>query len=231
MKCSGKHDTTWNIPHSITFSPLHFMLYRGKAISFGTVHPPPSILQRTHSHTVPHPRMTCSIITSCSEMLLIHSQISSHSPSTLITHFHILYMVPKTPSSLLQAFALYSQINTLTYNTLPHPSIDHSTHSLTFPRSSLHLDTLSCTLSHILTHTPLLSHPQKSSHNPQRKLHLYTVPKEIDFPQYNMKCSGENVILRGIFHVVSCFPIHFMLYRRNLDYFSDSVLPPSLHFL
>ena len=29
-----------------------------------------------------------------------------------------------------------------------------------------------------------------------------TVPKEIDFPQYNMKCSGENVLLRGIFHVV-----------------------------
>ena len=26
-------------------------------------------------------------------------------------------------------------------------------------------------------------------------------PKVIDFPRYNMKCSGENVILRGIFHV------------------------------
>ena len=37
MKCRGKHDTTWNIPLSITFSPLHFMLYRGKAIIFGTV--------------------------------------------------------------------------------------------------------------------------------------------------------------------------------------------------
>ena len=37
MKCSGKHDTTWTIPRSITFSPLHFMLYRGKSISFGTV--------------------------------------------------------------------------------------------------------------------------------------------------------------------------------------------------
>ena len=36
-----------------------------------------------------------------------------------------------------------------------------------------------------------------------------------------MKCSGENVILRGIYHVVSCFPLHFMLYRRILDYFSD----------
>ena len=51
----------------------------------------------------------------------------------------------------------------------------------------------------------------------------YTVPKEIDFPRYNMKCSGENFILRGIFHVVSCFPLHFMLYRENLDYFSASV--------
>ena len=31
------------------------------------------------------------------------------------------------------------------------------------------------------------------------------------------------MILRGIFHVVSCFSLHFMLYRGNLDYFSDSV--------
>ena len=29
-----------------------------------------------------------------------------------------------------------------------------------------------------------------------------TVPKVIDFPRYNMKCGEENVILRGIFHVV-----------------------------
>ena len=32
-----------------------------------------------------------------------------------------------------------------------------------------------------------------------------TVPKVIDFPRYNMKCSRESVILRGIFHVVSRF--------------------------
>ena len=38
-----------------------------------------------------------------------------------------------------------------------------------------------------------------------------------------MKCSGENVILCGLFHVVSCFTLHFILYRGNLDYFSDSV--------
>ena len=38
-----------------------------------------------------------------------------------------------------------------------------------------------------------------------------------------MKCSVENVILRGIFHVVSRFPLKFMLYRGNLDYSSDSV--------
>ena len=31
------------------------------------------------------------------------------------------------------------------------------------------------------------------------------------------------MILRGIFHVVSCFPLHFMLYRGNLGYLSDSV--------
>ena len=32
---------------------------------------------------------------------------------------------------------------------------------------------------------------------------LYPVPKVIHFPRYNMKCSGENLILRGIVHVVS----------------------------
>ena len=36
------------------------------------------------------------------------------------------------------------------------------------------------------------------------------VPTEINFPRYNMKCSVENVILRGIVHEVSCFPLHFM---------------------
>ena len=39
----------------------------------------------------------------------------------------------------------------------------------------------------------------------------------IDFPRYIMKCSGENLILRGIVHVVSGFPLHFMFYRRNLN--------------
>ena len=34
--------------------------------------------------------------------------------------------------------------------------------------------------------------------------------KVIDFPRYNTKCSGENAILREGFHVVSCFPLHFM---------------------
>ena len=31
MKCRGKRDTTWNIPRSITFSPVHFMLYHRKS--------------------------------------------------------------------------------------------------------------------------------------------------------------------------------------------------------
>ena len=52
---------------------------------------------------------------------------------------------------------------------------------------------------------------------------LYTIPKEINFPRYNMKCSGANVILRGLFLVVSCFPKHLMLYNWNLDCFSNSV--------
>ena len=53
--------------------------------------------------------------------------------------------------------------------------------------------------------------------------HMYTVRKVINFPRYNMKCSGENVILHGIVHVVSGFPLHFMLYRGNLDCFSNRV--------
>ena len=34
MKRRGKRDATWNIPQSIRFSPLHFMLYRGKSFTF-----------------------------------------------------------------------------------------------------------------------------------------------------------------------------------------------------
>ena len=43
-----------------------------------------------------------------------------------------------------------------------------------------------------------------------------------------MKCNGVNVILRGIVHVVSCFTLHFMLYRGNFNYFSDSVAKPEV---
>ena len=38
-----------------------------------------------------------------------------------------------------------------------------------------------------------------------------------------MKYAGENAIVRGIFHVVSRYPKHFLLYRWNLDYFLESV--------
>ena len=41
---------------------------------------------------------------------------------------------------------------------------------------------------------------------------FHTVPMVIDFPRNNMKCSGENEILRGIFHVVSRFPLHLHLH-------------------
>ena len=51
----------------------------------------------------------------------------------------------------------------------------------------------------------------------------YTVPKVIDFPRYNTKCSGENEILRGIFHALSRFPLHFVIYLGSLDFFLDSV--------
>ena len=53
-------------------------------------------------------------------------------------------------------------------------------------------------------------------------------PKVIDYPRYNMKCSGENVIQRGIFHVVSRFPLLYMLYRGNFYCFSDSAPEPTL---
>ena len=53
------------------------------------------------------------------------------------------------------------------------------------------------------------------SKRPGRCIAVYTVTKEIDFPRCNMKCSRENVIQRGIFLVVSCFALHFMLYREN----------------
>ena len=52
-----------------------------------------------------------------------------------------------------------------------------------------------------------------------------------DFPRYIMKCSGENVILRGIFHVVTGFPLHFMLYRGNLDCFSSRVGRPLTYLI
>ena len=50
-----------------------------------------------------------------------------------------------------------------------------------------------------------------------------TVPKIIDFPRYNTKCSWEKEILRGIFGVAFRFPLHFVLYLGNVDYFLDSV--------
>ena len=53
----------------------------------------------------------------------------------------------------------------------------------------------------------------------------YTVTKVIDFPRYNTKCSEENETVRGIFHEVSLFPLNFVLYRGNLEYFLDSVWP------
>ena len=44
-----------------------------------------------------------------------------------------------------------------------------------------------------------------------------SAPKEIDFPLYNIKCSGGNVILRGIFHVVLCCPLHLYVISRKFE--------------
>ena len=54
----------------------------------------------------------------------------------------------------------------------------------------------------------------KSPHCPKGNLHSAL--------QYNMKFSGKNV--RGIDHLVSRFPLLFMLYRGNLDCFSNSAV-------
>ena len=35
MKCRGKQYTSWHIPHRISFSPLHFITYCRKSITFG----------------------------------------------------------------------------------------------------------------------------------------------------------------------------------------------------
>ena len=52
-----------------------------------------------------------------------------------------------------------------------------------------------------------------------------TILQAIDFPRYKMKCSVKNEILYGIFRVVSRFPLPFLLYLGNVDYFLDSAFP------
>ena len=54
-----------------------------------------------------------------------------------------------------------------------------------------------------------------------------TIRSQYTVPRYNMKCIGENVIIRGIVHVVSRFPLHFMLCCGYLDFFSNRVKPQS----
>ena len=57
----------------------------------------------------------------------------------------------------------------------------------------------------------------------QQKI-AHTFQKELYFPRYNTKWSGENEILRGIFRLVSRFPLNFVLYLGNFDYFLDSAI-------
>ena len=63
-----------------------------------------------------------------------------------------------------------------------------------------------------------------TTHHPQ-----HTVPKVIVFPRYNSKCGGGNEKLRGIFSVVSQFPLNFVLYLGNLDYFFVQYFSLSYH--
>ena len=108
MKCSGKNDATWTIPRSIAFSPLHFMLYRGKTFSLRTVYtvsancanhckrfplpppPPPSI--GTEQHVLPATQK-CSphLLTFCHFLLGIslftfHLQVDSHAGACPLHH-------------------------------------------------------------------------------------------------------------------------------------------------
>ena len=60
----------------------------------------------------------------------------------------------------------------------------------------------------------------------KRRLAVHICPQlsQSDFLRYKIKFSGENKILRGIFHVVYHFPLYLMLHRGNFDYFLDSAL-------
>ena len=46
-----------------------------------------------------------------------------------------------------------------------------------------------------------------------------------------MKCSWENVILRGICHVVSGFPLHFMIYIAEIWITFGTVYRLIYHFV
>ena len=46
----------------------------------------------------------------------------------------------------------------------------------------------------------------------------YTVPKVINFPRYNTKCSGENEILIGIFLVISRVPLRVISRKFELPF-------------
>ena len=56
-------------------------------------------------------------------------------------------------------------------------------------------------------------------------LFTFTVPKKIDFPRYTVHTVTWNVVAKTWYYaeyfmyIVSCFPLHFMLYCWNLDSF------------
>ena len=67
MKCRGRHDTTWNIPHSITFSLLLFMLYHEKKTKF------PHIVRSVHFSLLEFPHFAKSALQLVSSPLFIQS--------------------------------------------------------------------------------------------------------------------------------------------------------------
>ena len=112
MKCRGKQDTTWNIPRSITFSPLHFMLDRRKSISFGTLYYTfmdmawsEGMLSRSHSFwKVSILRISWDTATN------IHTAKHSTFCSSSIPTLHILMCKPLSSSEPILFYRLYIYI-------------------------------------------------------------------------------------------------------------------------
>ena len=85
MKYRGKPDTTWNIPRNITLPLLHFMLYCGKSIIFGTVYLQPTFVSACWALSASTQRWQSEARKKCSLALYLSSEDSSAAAATYIT--------------------------------------------------------------------------------------------------------------------------------------------------